>query len=33
VGAIAEAWRLRDVEWRAVCDDLLLTGSLSTGRS
>ncbi len=30
VGAIAEAWRLRDVQWRAVCDDLLLTGSLST---
>ena len=22
------AWRLRDVEWRAVCDDLLLSGSL-----
>jgi len=29
VGAIAEAWRLHDVEWRPVCDDLLLSGSLT----
>ena len=29
VGAVADAWRLRDVEWRPVCDDLMLSGSLS----
>jgi len=29
VGAIADAWRLHDVEWRPVCDDLLLSGSLT----
>ena len=23
VGAVADAWRLHDVEWRPVCDDLL----------
>jgi diaminohydroxyphosphoribosylaminopyrimidine deaminase/5-amino-6-(5-phosphoribosylamino)uracil reductase len=28
VGSIAEAWRLRDVEWRQVCDDLMFSGSL-----
>jgi diaminohydroxyphosphoribosylaminopyrimidine deaminase / 5-amino-6-(5-phosphoribosylamino)uracil reductase len=28
VGSVAEAWRLRDVEWRRVCDDLLLSGTL-----
>jgi diaminohydroxyphosphoribosylaminopyrimidine deaminase/5-amino-6-(5-phosphoribosylamino)uracil reductase len=31
VGSVAEAWRLRDVEWRAVCDDLMLSGTLVTG--
>jgi diaminohydroxyphosphoribosylaminopyrimidine deaminase/5-amino-6-(5-phosphoribosylamino)uracil reductase len=31
VGAVADAWRLHDVEWRAVCDDLLLSGSLTKG--
>jgi len=30
VGAVAEAWRLRDVEWRTVCDDLLVVGWLTT---
>jgi diaminohydroxyphosphoribosylaminopyrimidine deaminase/5-amino-6-(5-phosphoribosylamino)uracil reductase len=30
VGSMAEAWRLRDVEWRAVCDDLMLSGTLVT---
>ena len=29
VGAVADAWRLHDVEWRPVCDDLLLSGSLA----
>ena len=29
VGAVADAWRLQDVEWRPVCDDLLLSGSLT----
>jgi riboflavin biosynthesis pyrimidine reductase len=29
VGSVAEAWRLRDVEWRQVCDDLLLSGTLA----
>jgi len=29
VGAVADAWRLHDVEWRPVCDDLLLSGSLT----
>lgn len=29
VGAVAEAWRLRDVEWRPVCDDLLVSGWLA----
>jgi diaminohydroxyphosphoribosylaminopyrimidine deaminase/5-amino-6-(5-phosphoribosylamino)uracil reductase len=29
VGAVADAWRLKDVEWRPVCDDLLLSGSLT----
>jgi diaminohydroxyphosphoribosylaminopyrimidine deaminase/5-amino-6-(5-phosphoribosylamino)uracil reductase len=29
VGAVADAWRLHDVEWRSVCDDLLLSGSLT----
>ena len=33
VGSIAEAWRLRDVQWRAVCDDLMLSGTLVTGES
>jgi len=28
VGAIADAWRLHEVEWRSVGDDLLLSGSL-----
>ena len=28
VDAVADAWRLHDVEWRPVCDDLLLSGSL-----
>jgi len=29
VSAVADAWRLRDVEWRAVCDDLLISGRLA----
>jgi diaminohydroxyphosphoribosylaminopyrimidine deaminase/5-amino-6-(5-phosphoribosylamino)uracil reductase len=29
VGAVAEAWRIHDVEWRTVCDDLLLMGRLT----
>ena len=28
VSAVADAWRLRDVEWRPVCDDLLISGRL-----
>ena len=31
VDAVAKAWRLRDMEWRRVCDDLLLSGSLTRG--
>jgi len=30
VDAVGRAWRLHDVEWRRVCDDLLLSGSLSS---
>jgi diaminohydroxyphosphoribosylaminopyrimidine deaminase/5-amino-6-(5-phosphoribosylamino)uracil reductase len=30
VDAVDRAWRLHDVEWRRVCDDLLLSGSLRT---
>ena len=30
VDTVDRAWRLHDVEWRRVCDDLLLTGRLST---
>ena len=29
VEQVADAWRLHDIEWRRVCDDLLLTGSLA----
>jgi diaminohydroxyphosphoribosylaminopyrimidine deaminase/5-amino-6-(5-phosphoribosylamino)uracil reductase len=29
VNALAEAWRLRDVEWRQVCDDLMISGTLT----
>jgi diaminohydroxyphosphoribosylaminopyrimidine deaminase / 5-amino-6-(5-phosphoribosylamino)uracil reductase len=29
VDTVAAAWRLHDVEWRPVCDDLLLSGSLT----
>jgi diaminohydroxyphosphoribosylaminopyrimidine deaminase/5-amino-6-(5-phosphoribosylamino)uracil reductase len=29
VDTVAAAWRLHDVEWRPVCDDLLLGGSLT----
>ena len=29
VEAVAGAWRLHDVEWRMVCDDLLLSGSIT----
>ena len=29
VGSVADAWRLRDVEYRRVCDDLLVTGTLA----
>jgi diaminohydroxyphosphoribosylaminopyrimidine deaminase/5-amino-6-(5-phosphoribosylamino)uracil reductase len=29
VGVVADAWRLHDVEWRPVCDDLMLSGSLT----
>jgi len=28
VSALADAWRLHDVEWRPVCDDLLISGRL-----
>jgi len=28
VDAVDRAWRLRDVEWRRVCDDLLVSGEL-----
>jgi diaminohydroxyphosphoribosylaminopyrimidine deaminase / 5-amino-6-(5-phosphoribosylamino)uracil reductase len=28
VDAVAQAWHIHDVEWRAVCDDLLLMGWL-----
>jgi diaminohydroxyphosphoribosylaminopyrimidine deaminase/5-amino-6-(5-phosphoribosylamino)uracil reductase len=28
VSAVAGAWRLRDVQWRTVCDDLLLSGAI-----
>jgi diaminohydroxyphosphoribosylaminopyrimidine deaminase/5-amino-6-(5-phosphoribosylamino)uracil reductase len=31
VDAVARAWRLHDVEWRRVCDDLLVSGRLETG--
>jgi len=31
VGSVADAWRLRDIEWRQVCDDLLLSGALVYG--
>ncbi len=31
VDAVAGAWRLRDVEWRPVCDDLMLSGTLVKG--
>jgi diaminohydroxyphosphoribosylaminopyrimidine deaminase / 5-amino-6-(5-phosphoribosylamino)uracil reductase len=31
VDSVARAWRVRDVEWRAVCDDLLLLGWLGPG--
>jgi diaminohydroxyphosphoribosylaminopyrimidine deaminase/5-amino-6-(5-phosphoribosylamino)uracil reductase len=33
VDAVAEAWGLDDVEWQRICDDLLVTGSLTTVRS
>jgi diaminohydroxyphosphoribosylaminopyrimidine deaminase/5-amino-6-(5-phosphoribosylamino)uracil reductase len=29
VDAVAESWRLGDVEWRQVCDDLVLSGTLT----
>ena len=29
VDAVAEAWRLGNVEWRQVCDDLVLSGTLT----
>ena len=28
VSAVDGAWRLRDVQWRPVCDDLLLSGTV-----
>jgi hypothetical protein len=31
VHAIDQAWRLTDVEWRPVCDDLLLSGAVVKG--
>ncbi len=31
VGAVSAAWRLEDVEWRPVCEDLLLTGRVRHG--
>ncbi len=30
VDAVSEAWRLADVEWQRICDDLLITGTLAT---
>ncbi|OPZ47221.1 MAG: Riboflavin biosynthesis protein RibD [Actinobacteria bacterium ADurb.BinA094] len=29
VAAVADAWRLRDVEWSRVCDDLVVSGALA----
>jgi len=29
VGAVGDAWRLHDVEWGPMCDDLMLSGSLT----
>jgi riboflavin biosynthesis pyrimidine reductase len=31
VSAVDRAWRLTDVTWRPVCDDLLLSGSIVKG--
>ena len=31
VRAVDHAWRLTDVEWRQVCDDLLLSGTIVKG--
>lgn len=31
VGAVSAAWRLDDIEWRRVCDDLMLTGRVRHG--
>jgi diaminohydroxyphosphoribosylaminopyrimidine deaminase/5-amino-6-(5-phosphoribosylamino)uracil reductase len=31
VRAVDHAWRLTDVEWRQVCDDLLLSAAVSKG--
>jgi diaminohydroxyphosphoribosylaminopyrimidine deaminase/5-amino-6-(5-phosphoribosylamino)uracil reductase len=31
VRALDDAWRLTDVSWRPVCDDLLLSGTISKG--
>lgn len=31
VAAVDRAWRLTDVEWRPVCDDLLLSGTVVKG--
>jgi hypothetical protein len=28
VTAVDGAWRLQDVTWRSVCDDLLLSGTI-----
>jgi riboflavin biosynthesis pyrimidine reductase len=32
VRAVDRAWRLTGVEWRQVCDDLLVSGSVVKGR-
>jgi diaminohydroxyphosphoribosylaminopyrimidine deaminase/5-amino-6-(5-phosphoribosylamino)uracil reductase len=29
VGAIDHAWRLTDIEWRTMCDDLVLSGAIA----
>jgi diaminohydroxyphosphoribosylaminopyrimidine deaminase/5-amino-6-(5-phosphoribosylamino)uracil reductase len=33
VSAVGGAWRLTDVEWSRVCDDLMLTGTVTRGES
>jgi diaminohydroxyphosphoribosylaminopyrimidine deaminase/5-amino-6-(5-phosphoribosylamino)uracil reductase len=33
VGAIDHAWRLTDVEWRTMCDDLVLSAAIAKGEA